>query len=191
MSYRIYNTEGIILSIFPVREADCSYTMYTQKHGLIRVRARGVRSMQSKLRYNLQYGSCINMSLVRGKAGWQLTGVDTDKIFSSHVEPSGKIFVVGKIFKLLLQLVDEGGDYTLYQDLKEALLFLNRGEFTVAELQLFEVLSFLRVLKILGYGKQDIETLGISGSWTKDFLHTNIDRKDFLSKYLKEVLETI
>lgn len=73
MSYEIYTTKGIILSYFPVGEADRIYHILTRDLGLVQARAISVRKEVSKLRGNLEPISLANVSLVRGKEHWRLT----------------------------------------------------------------------------------------------------------------------
>ena len=191
MSYRIYNTEGIIISIFPVRESDCSYTIYTKEQGLIRVIAKGVRSMRSKLRYNLQYGSFINVSLVKGKAGWRLVGVQKGVLLKNITRSATTAEIIGRVFLLLSKFVDEGKDECVYNNIRTALIFLDEENLSLEELKVFEMVCSLRLLKDLGYGKQDVEDIVISDRWTKESLLSYIKQTPFLLERLKEVLATI
>jgi recombinational DNA repair protein (RecF pathway) len=77
MSYAVYTTRGWILGSAPTGEASKMYTLYTEDFGLVHARAQGVRLLSSKLRYNLaDYGLC-DISLVRGKEFWRLTGASS------------------------------------------------------------------------------------------------------------------
>ncbi|MEK7186909.1 MAG: recombination protein O N-terminal domain-containing protein [Patescibacteria group bacterium] len=73
MSYHIYTTPGIILSHWPLREADRIYAILTRDFGLVRASASGVRKESSKLRGALEPLSLSSISLVRGKEHWRIT----------------------------------------------------------------------------------------------------------------------
>ncbi len=73
MSYHQYSTEGVILRREDRGESDCVYIVLTQSLGLIGVQAKGVRLLKSKLRFCLQVGNYVQLSLVKGKASWKIT----------------------------------------------------------------------------------------------------------------------
>lgn len=73
MSYHIYTTKGIVLSLRPMREADRIYTIMTRDLGLVRAVAIGVRKEASKLRGSIEPFSLSSISLVKGKDYWRLT----------------------------------------------------------------------------------------------------------------------
>lgn len=118
MSYAVYSTRGFILGSGQSGEASKIYSIYTEDFGLIHARAQSVRTLQSKLRYNLEDYSFVSISLVRGKEIWRLVGsqtIDTPKyshIISARVLNLVKRLVQGeerndKLFIALLSLVDE------------------------------------------------------------------------------------
>lgn len=73
MSYHIYTTRGIVLSLRPHKEADRIYSILTRDFGLVRAVALGVRKEASKLRGALEPFSISTVSLVRGKEFWRIT----------------------------------------------------------------------------------------------------------------------
>ncbi len=72
--YQKYHTDALVLGSREIGEADRMLALYTRDFGLVRARARGIRSAKSKMRYALQNYSLANVSLVSGKTGWRLAG---------------------------------------------------------------------------------------------------------------------
>ena len=54
MSHEIHKTEGFVLGSRPIREADKYFFIYTKDFGLIGAMAKGIRKLDSKLRFHLQ-----------------------------------------------------------------------------------------------------------------------------------------
>lgn len=74
VAYHTYTTRSYILSAGQYSEHDALYTCITEEFGVLRARATGARKEDSKLRYSLQVGACVSLSLVQGRAGWRITG---------------------------------------------------------------------------------------------------------------------
>lgn len=136
MSYAVYNTKGFILSSSPTGEASRLYSIYTEDFGLIRAKAQGVRLIQSKLRFNLDEYSLCDISLVRGKEFWRLTGSQAHK---AHKETA---LIRARVLNLVRRLV-QGEEKN--EKLFATLLLL------VAEEIPSEVSILTRVLSDLGY----------------------------------------
>ncbi len=73
MSYHHYTTEGVILKREDRGENDAVYVVFTETLGLIAAHATGIRLLKSKLRFALQVGNKVRITLVRGKALWRIT----------------------------------------------------------------------------------------------------------------------
>ncbi|HEY9480999.1 MAG TPA: recombination protein O N-terminal domain-containing protein [Candidatus Paceibacterota bacterium] len=84
MSYSVYSTRGFVLGSAPSGEASKTYSIYTEDFGLVRARAQSVRTLASKLRYNLDDYSFGTFSLVRGKEFWRVTGAQSEPIFDKE-----------------------------------------------------------------------------------------------------------
>lgn len=82
MSYHIYTTKGLILSVWPHKEADRIYSILTRDFGLVRAVALGVRKEASKLRGSLEPYSISTISFVKGREFWRITSAQTiEKIY--------------------------------------------------------------------------------------------------------------
>lgn len=61
-------TEGIILKEADLNEVDRLLTVYTKELGKVRVSAKGVKRLESKLRYSIEPISYVQLILVEGKS---------------------------------------------------------------------------------------------------------------------------
>lgn len=60
-------TEGIILKKAGLNEVDQLLTVYTKELGKVKVSAKGVKRLESKLRYSIEPISYVQLILVEGK----------------------------------------------------------------------------------------------------------------------------
>lgn len=65
---------ALILGSTPAGEGDKRVCVLSAEHGVLWARAKSVREERSKLRYSLLDYTHAYVSLVRGKAGWRITG---------------------------------------------------------------------------------------------------------------------
>ena len=105
-------------------------TLLTEKFGVIRVVASGLRYEKSKLRYALQKYAYAEVTLVRGKnTMWRLTtGVaKPDFLFSTLNDKKKR--EVAKIFMLLENIVaGEDVDTALFEIIKSGLFTLAKEQ---------------------------------------------------------------
>jgi recombinational DNA repair protein (RecF pathway) len=80
--YRIYTTPALVSGSFDRMTADRTVQLFTREVGMIYAVVQGVRKECSKHRYALTEFSLLNVSLVQGKGGWRIVGV----------EPLGNLF---------------------------------------------------------------------------------------------------
>lgn len=72
----MYISEALVCGSRDTHTSDRSYLLFTREGGMIWASAKSAREERSKHRYALQDFSCARVSLVRGKAGWRLTGAE-------------------------------------------------------------------------------------------------------------------
>jgi DNA repair protein RecO (recombination protein O) len=179
MAYHVYTTKGIVLGAFASREADRIYSILTEELGLVRARARSVRAIQSKLRGALEPYSLSDISLVRGKDSWRITGAAlVERLDEEHLGKAG-LLSFSKVFSLLEKLVaGEEAHKELMRVLEDGLEFVysNKEETKVESV---EILLVLRLLNELGYiSSTDIEPGFIKGEFTAELLaKTEKDKK--------------
>ncbi|MFA5134361.1 MAG: DNA repair protein RecO [Patescibacteria group bacterium] len=77
-----YYVRGIILMHQDFREADRLITVYTEEYGKLRLLARGVRKVSSKLAGNLEPYALARLHVVRGRRYDTVAASDVEKTFN-------------------------------------------------------------------------------------------------------------
>ena len=151
--YSIYTTEGLILKSAARGEADRFYTILTRDLGLIRAEGKGVRKIDSKLRYALQDYSLVKLSLVRGREKWRIAnGSLVRNIFADLRGEISSRALLARAGSLISRLVvGEEPNGQLYENVRNSALFLADVHPTGAVLKNTEYLLVLRILHSLGY----------------------------------------
>lgn len=78
-----YNTRGIVLRYRPWREADRLYTVYTETHGKLTLRAHGVRRPHSKLAGALEPFAEIDLYVIPARTFHKIGGAVVQKRFTN------------------------------------------------------------------------------------------------------------
>lgn len=156
MSHHLYTTEGFILGSVGTGESHLYITIFTREFGLVRAVARSARVEKSKLRYNLQEFSQSNISLVRGRDVWRITGaqegINTYWHFGGNEE---KIKILARISSLLKRLLHgEEKNEQLFLTISTGVKFLREQNPDSEIIKNFEYLIVLKILSILGYVKE-------------------------------------
>lgn len=79
--YTTYITDAIVCAHEQAGETDVRLELFTRDFGMVWARAAGLRAEQSKLRYSLQVGAHVRITLVSGNHGWRVTGADVRASF--------------------------------------------------------------------------------------------------------------
>lgn len=99
-----YSTRAFVLGRVPVREVGLLVVLLTPEFGLIRARAEGLRRPGAKLAHALQTFCESDVTLVRGRDGWRVTGaLLIENWFLRLSTPAADR--VGRIAGLMLRLV--------------------------------------------------------------------------------------
>lgn len=192
--HTLYSTECIILGGVDSGEANKYISLFTKEIGLVKAVAKSVREEKSKLRYSLQDFSFTDVTLVRGREVWRITGAE--ERYNLHNElknESEKLVTVTQILNLLQRLVhgEEKNEY-LFDTLSCGLEFLKDNEMNKKMLKSFEHLIVLRILYSLGYiaKENNFDKLLQSTEVTEELLkETESKRKDIIfaiNRALKE-----
>ena len=125
--YHLYHTEGFVLRGSEKGEANKSFLLLTRELGLISATAQSVREERSKLRYGLSDFSLAELSLVRGKDSWRITGATlVEDVYGALRASPHAAALFARIFRLLRRLVaGEEKNEQLFCAVKEAFLFLH------------------------------------------------------------------
>lgn len=143
--HHIYTTPSFIVHSSPHGESGKFLLIFTRDFGMIGATAQGIRLDQSKLRYHIQDFDHADISIVRGKEVWRLTGaheIDHEKITKVHIQ-------VLKLLKRLLQGEDKN------EKLFEIIDGLYKTKIEESDFEFVESLTVLRILNSLGYVKEN------------------------------------
>jgi DNA repair protein RecO (recombination protein O) len=166
MAYHIYQTTALVLGRTPVGESNAYISLLTKELGLIRAVARNVRSEKSKLRYALQKYMESEVSLVRGKDVWRITGavpIDAHtQVLSGFLTRRA---LASRISRLTLRLHGEEHNPYAFESVRS--FFGALGSAGVNEDDL-ELVTVLRLLYALGYVGNDAS---LEGYITNSELH--------------------
>ncbi len=165
MSYHIYQTEGIILGKRDVGEADRIFSVLTKEFGRIDAVAQGIRRVESKLRYSMSIFSYARLGLVTSRASWRVVDAEELNNWANIRETSEKLAAVFRIAELINRMVKgQEPDTAFWEEVKNAFLFLERYKNAQEErdLQIFELLTQLRILSHLGYVAEHEKWLNLS-----------------------------
>jgi len=147
MAYQTYITEALVCGSRNNNTSDRLYLLFSRDAGMVWARARSVREERSKQRFALQDFSHVRATLVRGKGGWRIAGVEP--ISNMYYENATREArgLVRNIVHLLRRIVHGEVSHTgLFDDVIVSLTRCSECDAKVLEL----ILSF-RILRELGY----------------------------------------
>jgi len=175
MSYTKYKTTGLVLGGYNLGEASRSYSIFTEKFGLIHVRAQGIRELKSKLKYSLQNFSLSEIHLVRGKGGWRVTEAYEESNLPTLLNEGFKLRSSVRVLALLRRMLpqDENNE-ELFDIIVTGLNFLVEKDLEKEEIKNLEILIVLRLMESLGY-------LGEHKRF-ENFLRKNLYSREILSE---------
>ena len=153
MAHHIYHTDAIVLGGINIGESHRLISVFTQYVGFVRAVARSVRNEHSKLRFCLQDFSRVQVSLVRGRQVWRITGA-TEHYNLYHLlsRDYKKIVLLTHIRSLLRRLLhgEERNEYLF----NATIVFfdaLKDNKVSATALEALELITVLRILSSLGY----------------------------------------
>lgn len=163
--YEIYTTPAYILSSVTQGDSDLYVRFYTRDLGFVGAVVSAARKEISKHRYSIQPYSFVSLSLVKGKRGFRVTGLEHQKHLALG-KPEFTKKSVTYITKLLLLLIHgQEKDHEFYDLLR--VLFdelistsMSSHEDSVGSdggprRTVFEIYMVVRILKHLGYFEDD------------------------------------
>ncbi len=143
-----YATQAIVLARRPLAESAALVTLLTEEFGIVRARAEGLRKPGAKLAHALQTFDACEVTLVRGKEGWRLSGALQGESWFRNLSRSARVRA-GRVNGLLIRLVHgELNDVFLFPLFSQFLEDLTR--LTEEEQDTAEILTALRILAVLG-----------------------------------------
>lgn len=148
-------TEGIILKKSDLGETDRLLTIYTKDFGKIKVLAKGVKKLNSKLRYHLEPLNYSYLILIEGKNFRIIKDAVLMDQFLNIRQDLKKTGVIFELMKLLDELIiDEEQDENIWTLCLITLQQLNRGG------QLSSIIRNFRnnLINLLGYDSNQVKT---------------------------------
>ncbi|MCA9363736.1 recombination protein O N-terminal domain-containing protein [Candidatus Kaiserbacteria bacterium] len=107
MAYQTYITDALVCASCDRNTADRAYLLFTREAGMVWANARSVREERSKQRFALQDLSYARSTLVHGKTGWRVAGVEPIQNFY-YTAPSREVRAFLKKSVRLLRRVMHG-----------------------------------------------------------------------------------
>ncbi len=149
MAYVTYTTQALVCGTFNRNTSDSSYLLFTREAGMLYADARSVREERSRQRYALQDFSLVRVSLVKGKRGWKVGSIQSQKNYYHIAANKLARGSVVSLFRLLRRfLKGEEVMQGLFDLIKDSLDMLVDP---VSERMFVEEVIHLRVLAMLGY----------------------------------------
>ena len=116
MANGLYQTEGIIINRMDVGEADKFLTVFTKEFGMLKIFARSVRKVRSKLNVYLNLFSHARFGFVSGRGTWHLIDAEDLSHFDEINNDERRSEVLGRASKFLERFHHgEGMDIFLWQ----------------------------------------------------------------------------
>jgi recombinational DNA repair protein (RecF pathway) len=147
MSYKTYITDTLVCGSRARNTSDKTYLLFTREAGMLYATAKSVREERSKQRFSLQEFSYIRATLIHGKSGWRVTGVEPYvNVYAEKGTREGRTLVRNIIRVLRRLLQGETAHPDLFDDV---LLVLTTQE--DVHIPAREEILMLRMLHALGY----------------------------------------
>lgn len=147
MAYQTYITEAIVCGSFDSQTSDRSFLLFTREAGMLYAHAKSVREERSKHRYALQDASYVRVTLVRGKAGWRVTGAESVAYWYGEMHTREERAFLRDLVRLLRRIAHgEMSHSDVFDDIRYACDTKDFRTSTYA----YDVMA-LRILHRLGY----------------------------------------
>ena len=152
MSYT-FRTNAIVLGMRDHLEADRFYSVLTDEHGKLELRARGSRKISSKLASHLEPFALCDLMVVRGRYGDIVAGVERIETYPAVRRDHDKMLLGLQTLHLVdIGLKPQQADPILFKEVRSWLKFLNTADAFSHERSAFISASFtLKLLALLGY----------------------------------------
>ena len=171
----IEKIEGIIISTTPYGESSKIISLYSKKYGLISLIAKGANKLKSNLRaLTLNYTYGYFYTYYKENKLSLVTQIDLIDSFSNIKKDITLISYMSYLIDLTKQILKEGNDEILYDDLISSIKKINEGLDPLIITNIFEV----KALNYLGVSL-NLDSCSICGS-TKDIVTLSSIKGGFL-----------
>ena len=188
--YKLHTTLAFVLKSYPHGESSRVYKLFTRELGLLYAHGQGVRELKSKNKYSLQTGDLSEITLVRGKNVWRITGAKNAYFFTfskrSRIIKEKVLSFIGKS----MQVEDKS---------QEVFDIAVSGYFALSDDSAFddelvEIITMLRIIDKIGFLKKtgkNVNTVDFTDPVyiSDELLYKVKEQKTFLIKTINEALE--
>jgi len=143
-----FQTEGIILKAEDLKEADRLYTVLTRDFGKLRLRAQGVKKINSKLAGHLDPIALVNLFVAQARGFSKIGGAQIKESYPAIKKDLNKLTAVNSCLMIIDDLIlEEQKDEAVYNLTGHFLSWINKEKFNSLILQSY----LLKILFLLGY----------------------------------------
>ena len=146
-----YRTQGIVLERKNIREADQYLTVFTRDFGKLKILAKGMRKIRSKLRSGIDFFYLSEVEFIQGKAYKTLTDAVSIENFRNIKKSPGRLKIAYQIVEILDKIVREEKDEKIWNLLKEVFIKLNSREISTNAYWLIPYYFFWNFASVIGY----------------------------------------
>lgn len=146
-----YPTQGFIIKKIDRGEADQIFTVFTKDFGKLKLLARAVRKIKSKLRGGTKLFSLSEIEFIQGKTHKTLTDAKICKNFDKISKSLIKLKIVYKLAEVVDNLIkEEEKDKDIWDLINEALGKLNSSPPTTYNLMIYYYF-FWNLIDLMGF----------------------------------------
>ena len=147
--HTLHTTKAFVLQRFPQGESNYTYKIFTEDLGLLYAHAQSVRELKSRNKYALNIGQLGEVTLVKGREIWRITGAQN---LVEYAKASGferkLLYIIGKFSPPEVKAPE------LFEIIEKS-LSCNREQ--KIDKELLEVLTMLRIMDVLGFVARPID----------------------------------
>ncbi len=148
----MYHTRAFILKHTEKGEADLDVSLYTERFGITRAVAQGVRKIPAKLKGHLEVFSETEITLVEGRGGYRLIGASLINPHWGIVSSLEKQRLAASAVTILSTIAFEGEDRAIWDILFDFFKFLDAKSYIPnAECDGALLWFLVKLLSVLGY----------------------------------------
>lgn len=173
---RTYKTEGIVIKRSNFSEADRILTIFTKKHGKLKILAKGVRRITSRRGPNIEVFNDVSVFIHRGRTFDILTEVELKNSYSKIRKNLDLVGLAFYVCELVDSLCPENQPHpAIYENLKEVLSELDQGLVHKFEKDLLIELGYLPKSKLF----EKVDTT----SYVEKILEKKLKTKRILNRF--------
>jgi len=145
---RSFRAEGIVIKHIDYGEADRMLTVYTRQKGKVRVLAKGIRKVSSRMGGHLEPFTWVSLLLAAGRHWYVVSQAEARDTYAGLRENLETLGYASYVVELLDKFTYEDEENAnLYRLIVKTLERLNRGEDLLLAVRYYEI----RLLDLLGF----------------------------------------